>query len=59
MATLILSVPFYNQALYTGSFARTHPEFGDITFIVSFFIAGVIYMLLTAPAAVNVPVAAE
>ena len=59
VATLILSVPFYNQALYTGFFARTHPEFGDITFIVSFFAAGIIYMLLTAPAAVNVPVAAE
>ena len=59
LLTLILSVPFYNQTLYTGVFARDYPQFGDITFVVSFFIAGILYLLLTAPAPVTVAVAAE
>jgi NCS1 family nucleobase:cation symporter-1 len=49
VATLVLSVPFYDQALYTGPFAKAFPQFGDCTFIVSFILAAVLYMLLTVP----------
>ncbi len=59
LATMILSVPFYNQTLYTGLFARSYPQFGDITFIVSFFVGGIFYLLLTAPAPSTLAVAAE
>ncbi|WP_297368493.1 cytosine permease [Acidocella sp.] len=44
------SVPFWDQQLYTGVFAASHPQFGDSTFIVSFVIGAVMYMLLTKPA---------
>jgi NCS1 family nucleobase:cation symporter-1 len=50
VATLVLSTPFWNQTLYTGPFAAKFPQFGDMTFIVSFFLAGILYMLLTTPA---------
>ena len=50
IATLILSVPFYSQTLYTGFFAKSHPQFGDITFIASFIIAAVLYLLMTTSA---------
>ncbi len=59
VATIVLCVPFYNQAIYTGFFAAKHPQFGDITFIVSFFLAGIFYMLLTKPAFVMATSAAE
>ena len=61
VATLVLSVPFYNQAMYTGVFARTYPQYGDLTFIVSFFIAAILYFLMTtsAPSRVTVTAAAE
>ena len=59
IATLILSVPFYNQTLYTGIFARDFPQFGDVTFIISFFVAGILYLILTAPAPVAATVPAE
>ncbi len=50
VATLALSVPFYNQTLYTGWFASTYPQFGDSTFIVSFILGAALYMALTKPA---------
>jgi NCS1 family nucleobase:cation symporter-1 len=59
VATLILSVPFYDQTMYTGWFAAKFPQCGDSTFFVSFVLAGVIYLALTAPVAVTSRVAAE
>ncbi|OYV40980.1 MAG: cytosine permease, partial [Rhodospirillales bacterium 20-64-7] len=54
VATLVLSVPFYDQAMYTGWFAARFPQFGDTTFIVSFVLGGVLYWGLTAPRSVAV-----
>ena len=49
------SVPFFNQALYLGPIAKAHPGLGDISYYVSFVVAGVVYYLAaraTAPATV-------
>jgi NCS1 family nucleobase:cation symporter-1 len=59
VATIAVSWPFYNQALYTGPFAMKYPQFGDSTFIVSFLAAGILYMLLSTPASTTEAVAAE
>ncbi len=59
VATIALSWPFYNQALYTGPFATAFPQFGDSTFIVSFILAGVLYMLLSTSASAGAAVPAE
>jgi NCS1 family nucleobase:cation symporter-1 len=59
VATLVLSVPFYNQAMYTGWFAAKYPQFGDCTFVVSFFLGGILYLVLTAPAMVTSAAPAE
>ena len=54
IATLILSEPFWNQTLHTGLFAATHPQFGDSTFIVSFILAGILYLALSTAKPVTV-----
>jgi NCS1 family nucleobase:cation symporter-1 len=59
VATMGLSEPFWNQTMHTGWFAATYPQFGDMTFIVSFFLAGILYMLLTTGEMVGVTAAAE
>jgi len=43
-------VPFWNQTMYTGPFAAAFPQFGDCTFIFSFVLGAVLYMVLTVPA---------
>jgi NCS1 family nucleobase:cation symporter-1 len=50
VATMVLSVPFWNQTLYTGPFATAFPQFGDSTFIFSFILGAVLYFALTVPA---------
>lgn len=42
------SVPFFNQyPLFVGAFAAAHPGFGDISFLVSAVVAGLVFLLLT------------
>ncbi|OYW11951.1 MAG: cytosine permease [Acidiphilium sp. 37-67-22] len=49
IAGIAASVPFFNQyPLFVGSFAATHPGFGDISFAVSALASGVVYFALTA-----------
>jgi NCS1 family nucleobase:cation symporter-1 len=50
VATMVLSVPFWNQTMYTGPFASAYPQFGDCTFIFSFVLGAVLYFALTVPA---------
>jgi NCS1 family nucleobase:cation symporter-1 len=59
VATMVLSVPFWNQAMYTGWFASKYAQFGDSTFIFSFFLGAVLYLVLTVPAQVTSVAAAE
>ncbi|WP_298264673.1 cytosine permease, partial [Acidocella sp.] len=47
IATIAISGPFYNQALYVGPIAGSFPELGDSTFIVSFVVAILFYFLFT------------
>lgn len=42
---IVVSVPFFNQALYVGAVAKSHPGIGDISDLVSFVVAGLIYLL--------------
>jgi NCS1 family nucleobase:cation symporter-1 len=59
VATMVLSVPFWNQSMYTGWFAAKYPQFGDCTFIVSFILGGLIYLALSAPGYVSAIAVAE
>lgn len=43
---LAASVPFWNQAWFTGPFAAKHPEYGDLSYYVGFIVAALI-MLIT------------
>jgi NCS1 family nucleobase:cation symporter-1 len=39
---LAASLPFWNQAWYTGPFAGAFPQFGDLSYYVGFAVAGII-----------------
>ncbi len=41
---ILASVPFWNNTLYTGPIASANPALGDITFIVGFVVAAVLYL---------------
>lgn len=50
LIAVLISIPFMNQyPLFVGAFANSHPQFGDITYVVSFVIAGGLYFLLARP----------
>ena len=50
---ILVSVPFMNQyPLYVGWFPTHYPQFGDITYFVSFIVTGIVYYLLAKPTAV-------
>jgi NCS1 family nucleobase:cation symporter-1 len=59
IAATLVSVPFWNQQLFTGPFAARFPQFGDSTFIVSFVVAAVLYFALTTGKDATVTAAAE
>lgn len=59
LATIVICIPFYNQTMYTGMFAKAFPQCGDLTFIVSFVLAAVLYLVLTVPAAATLGAAGE
>lgn len=41
---IVVSVPFFNQSIYTGPVASAYPQLGDISYYVSFIVAAVIYL---------------
>lgn len=43
---IIISVPFFNQALYVGPIAYRYGHLGDISYYVSFVVAGLIYWMI-------------
>jgi nucleobase:cation symporter-1, NCS1 family len=59
VTTLLFSVPFYNQTMYTGRFAARYPQFEDCTFIVSFILGGILYLALTTQEPITEPEVAE
>jgi NCS1 family nucleobase:cation symporter-1 len=40
---VLASVPFFNQSLYQGPIASHYPQIGDVSYYVSFIVAGVVY----------------
>jgi NCS1 family nucleobase:cation symporter-1 len=45
---LAVSVPFWNQAWYTGPFARAFPQFGDLSYYVGFGVAAILMIVAGA-----------
>lgn len=43
---IVVSVPFFNQTLYQGIVATHYPHLGDLSYYVSFVVAGILYMVL-------------
>ena len=46
IAGICVSIPFWNQAWYTGAFARAYPQFGDLSYEVGFLVAGMLTLIL-------------
>ncbi len=46
MIAIMASIPFFNQSLYVGPIAARYGHLGDISYYVSFVLAGVIYWLI-------------
>lgn len=44
---VIASIPFFNQSLYQGPIALKYPQLGDISYYVSFVVAGIVYLAMT------------
>jgi NCS1 family nucleobase:cation symporter-1 len=60
IVAILCSIPFINQTIFVGPFAAAHPGFGDITYYVSFLIAGGLYFVLNRwPARSMVPATAN
>ena len=45
-AGILVSVPFWNQALWHGPVVDALPQLGDLSFIVGFVVATVVYYAL-------------
>jgi NCS1 family nucleobase:cation symporter-1 len=43
---ILASLPFWQQEWYTGPFAATHPQYGDLSYYVSFAAAAVAMLIL-------------
>ncbi|MDP9017451.1 MAG: cytosine permease [Candidatus Eremiobacteraeota bacterium] len=43
---LLASLPFWDQAWFTGPFAANFPQFGDLSYFVGFVVAGLLMYLL-------------
>jgi nucleobase:cation symporter-1, NCS1 family len=48
IAGLAASAPFWNQAWFAGPVARAHPQLGDLSYYVGFFVAAIITVVLDA-----------
>jgi len=44
---LLASLPFWDQAWYTGPFAARFPQFGDLSYFIGFAVAGLLMHLLS------------
>jgi len=55
---LAASIPFWNQAWFTGPFAATHPQFGDLSYYVGFIVAALIMLITLKKAAAAADVSA-
>lgn len=53
LAGLLASIPFWNQALYTGPFAHAFPQFGDLSYYVGFIVAAGVMGLAARRSAVT------
>lgn len=43
---IVVSIPFFNQSLYTGIFAQHFGHLGDISYYLSFVVAGLLYWMV-------------
>ncbi|HEY4025512.1 MAG TPA: cytosine permease [Candidatus Dormibacteraeota bacterium] len=45
---LVVSFPFWNNAILTGPLAKANPAIGDVTFVVGFIVTAIVYRALSA-----------
>ncbi|MCL5116512.1 MAG: cytosine permease [Firmicutes bacterium] len=43
---IVVSIPFFNQSLYVGPIAAKYGQIGDISYYVSFLVAGLLYWII-------------
>jgi purine-cytosine permease-like protein len=48
-----VTVPFWNQSLYKGAFAQSHPQFGDLSFAVGLLAGALLFAVLPRPTATS------
>ncbi|PSR34336.1 MAG: cytosine permease [Sulfobacillus benefaciens] len=46
LIAIVVSIPFFDQTLYTGFIAHQYPQLGDLSYYVSFVVAGLVYVAL-------------
>ncbi len=46
LVAIIVSIPFFDQTLYTGIIAGHFPQVGDLSYYVSFLVAALLYWIL-------------
>lgn len=46
LIAILVSIPFFDQTLYTGAIARHFPAIGDLSYYVSFVVAAGVYWIL-------------
>lgn len=46
LISIVVSIPFFNQAMYVGPFAMKYGNLGDISYYVSFVVAGILYWII-------------
>ncbi len=46
---LAVSIPFMNQSWYVGPIPSAHPQLGDVSYLVSFVVAGSIFAIFGRP----------
>ncbi len=46
LAGIVASIPFWNQKIFLGPVASSHPELGDLSFFVGFAVAAIVHYVL-------------
>jgi NCS1 family nucleobase:cation symporter-1 len=46
LIAIVVSIPFFDQTLYTGFIAHQYPQLGDLSYYVSFAVAGLAYVAM-------------
>ena len=60
LAGIIVSIPFWDQALWQGPVALAAPQLGDLSFVIGFVVSTTVYYVLAGRrATVQMPAGAS